>query len=297
MSRTRAVVVTACLAALCMAGHDAAVGAVAITIPQAPSLASTLAAAAGYVDRLGGAADGVVLEEDYVQQAQMQTVTARRVRSDMAILADAQFGWIEFRDPLEVDGKPIADRQIRAAELFAHPSPAALDQARRIVKEGARFNLSPVGLSFARTLNLPMASLQFLRSVNQPRSAFVRDGFEKVGGERTARVTFTEKSKPRLIGSPDEAAASGRFWIVPESGQVCRSELRLESQRGTTVVQALIRVEYTDVPKVGLRLPKSMDEEYRISNAATRQLFGAIQARAVYSNIRKFNVTVHDEMQ
>lgn len=151
-------------------------------------------------------------------------------------------------------------RQARVVELFSRPSAAALNQAKRIVRRGPRFNLTAVGSSFDRTINLPMAALAFLRESNQSRASFSRDAYESVGGARMAVVSFKETARPRLVGSPDEAAATGKFWIEPMTGQVRRSLLSIESRRGTTVVVAAIRVDYVTVPSLGLWLPKVMEE-------------------------------------
>jgi hypothetical protein len=262
---------------------------------QTSALSTALAAAASHLQQLGRDADGVVIAEDYAQQAQGQVVTARRLRSDLAILADPTAGWIEFRDTLSVDGKDVPDRQARVVDLFANASADAREQIRRVTREGARFNLSALGVRFDRTINLPMAALVFLRTENQSRSTFKFEDFENVAGARTVVVIFQEQAKPRVIASADDAAASGTFWIEPTSGIVRRSLLRLESHRGTTVVNASIRVDYADVPSLHLWLPKLMDESYMITSGAARQTIGAISGRAVYSNYRKFNVAVSEQ--
>jgi hypothetical protein len=267
----------------------------ALARAQKSALSDALAAAASRLQQLGHDADGVVIAEDYAQQAQGQVVTARRLRSDLAILADPSAGWIEFRDTLSVDGKDVPDRQARVVDLFSHASADTREQIQRITREGARFNLDALGVRFDRTINLPMAALIFLRAENQPRSTFKFDHFENVAGARTVVVTFQEQARPRMIASADDAAASGAFWIEPATGTVRRSILRLESHRGTTVVNASVQVDYADVPGVHLRLPKVMDESYMITNGPTRQLVGAITARAVYSNYRKFNVAVSEQ--
>jgi hypothetical protein len=265
------------------------------TRAQKSALSDALAVAAAHLQQLARDADGVVIAEDYAQQAQGQVVTARRLRSDLAILSDPTAGWIEFRDTLSVDGKDVPDRQARVVDLFSHASADAREQIQRITREGARFNLDALGVRFDRTINLPMAALTFLRAENQPRSTFKFDHFENVAGARTVVVTFQEQARPRVIASPDEAAASGVFWIEPGTGTVRRSSLRLESHRGTTVVNASVQVDYTDAPSVHLWLPKVMDESYTITSGPSRQLVGAISARAVYSNYRKFNVAVSEE--
>ncbi len=237
---------------------------------------------------------GVVLEEDYLQQARSQVVTARKLRSDLAVMADNNFGWVEYRDVYEVDGKPIRDRQDRVVQLFAKQSDDALAQARRIVGEGARFNLVPVGLQFDRTINLPMAALMFLRASNQSRSDFRRDGGDSIAGHRVAVLRFREIRKPRLIGSADEAAAQGAFWIEPDSGHVLRTELVIRSRRGTTEVAATIRVDYAEDAKYKLWLPRQMEEEYAITDSTGRPV-AEIFGRAIYSNIRKFDVVVDEK--
>jgi hypothetical protein len=266
----------------------------AIPLAQAPNTTASLLASAGAaLETLRHSLAGVVLEEDYLQQARAQVVTARTLRSDLAVIPDNEFGWIEFRDVYEVDRKPIRDRQDRVVQLFTKPSADSLVQARRIVSEGSRFNLVPVGLPLDRTINVPMAALIFLRTRNQSHSSFRRDGSESIAGHRVAVLRFTETTKPRLIGSADEAAAQGAFWIEPESGHVLRTELGLRSRRGTTEVAATIRVNYAEDARHKLWLPRQMEEEYVITDVAGRPV-AEIFGRAIYSNIRRFDVVVDE---
>jgi hypothetical protein len=272
----------------------AAPGAIAQRNQSGNPLTSGLAAAGVYLTQLGKALDGVVFEEDYFQQAQGQALIARRLRSDIAVLADERVGWVEFRDTTSVDGKPVADRQKRITDIFAHPSADALEQARRVVKEGARFNIEVLGMQIDRTINLPMAALMFLRTENQGRSTFTRDRSDFFGG-RAIAVRFKETAKPRLIGTVDDAPAHGAFWLVPETGRVVRTELALETQRGSAAVTASIVVEYGLVPSLDLWLPKTMDESYQVTSGPARQVVGGITGHAVYDNFRKFNVAVEEK--
>lgn len=260
---------------------------------QAETLASTLAAAGAYLSQLGRDLDGVVFEEDYLQQAQGQVLQGRRLKSDMAVLSDDTVGWVEFRDTQSVDGKPVADRQTRITDIFAHPNANALEQARRVVQEGARFNIRGVGFQIDRTINLPLAALMFLQAGNQGRSAFVRDRSDSVAGEHVMVVTFKETSKPRMIGTADDAAASGAFWISPQSGRVLRTNLRLQTRAGATTVDASIRVDYALVRPLHLWLPKDMEEHYEAAQG--QQVVGVITGRALYENFRRFNVAVEEK--
>jgi len=259
---------------------------------QAPTTDAILTAAGAYLQQFARDVNGVVAEEDYLQQAQGRVVSARRVRSEFGIIGDSVLGWIEFRDAFEVDGKPVRDRNDRVAQLFAHPSADALEQARRIVREGARFNLDSAGLQLNRTINLPMAVLAFLRASNQQRSKFERDRFETMAGHRTAVVSFAETARPRLIGSADNAAAHGIFWIEPDSGRVLRTQMVFKTRKATAEVTATILVEYADVPSLRIWLPKGMEEDYQILDGSGRSVIGTIAGRARYANFRKFNVVV-----
>jgi hypothetical protein len=99
------------------------------------------------------------------------------------------------------------------------------------------------------------------------------------GGVREVLVTFVEKDKPRLIKSPDNAAAHGSFWIEPASGRVSGSELRMQ----TGATQVTIRVTYAAPSNLPLWLPASMDESYATSSLR-------IEGHATYSKFRQFKV-------
>lgn len=262
---------------------------------QAPDLSAVLATAGAQMARYAHDIDGVVIAEDYVQQVQVQGLAAEHLQSDLVLLADPVVSWIEFRDTTEVDGKPVEGRDARVLDLFSHPSPSALEQARRIVKEGARFNLATSNVRLNRTINLPLTALRFLLPVNQARSTFKLGGVEDVDGQQTTVVTFTESTKPRLIATPDERAAGGRFWLDPVSGAVHRTECQLESSSNSVIVTAKIRVDYVHVPARALWLPSLMTESYRLVSAIARSTIGDIQGRATYSDYRKFDVSVQDQ--
>lgn len=251
----------------------------------------TVTLAAEWLADYTGEVAGVVLEEKYLQTARGRVVQSRELESDLAIIADPRFGWIEFRDVFAVDGESVRDRQDRVIELFSSPRDDALEQAQRIVQEGARYNLNPVGVQFGRTINLPLAALMYLRGANQPRSEFRRESLDSLHGRRALIVRFEERQTPRLIGSVDNAPARGRFWIDRETGQVVRTELQIDSRRGTTSILAQIDVDYQEVPELGLWLPRSMEESYTFRDGLGAEL-ASISGRALYSNYRKFRVEI-----
>lgn len=263
---------------------------------QGPTATEHLLSVAGaYLNQFRRDVAGIVIEEAYLQQARAQVLMARTLKSDLAVMADPGQGWIEFRDVYEVDGKPLGDRTERVVSLFDKPLPDALEQARRIVREGARFNLVPSGVGFDRTLNLPMAALLFLRTGNQERSAFRLDGHDSVAGRSVAVLRFRETGKPRLIGTPDQAGAQGSFWVVEATGEVLRTELLLRTRRGTLDTTATIRVDYAQDARRKLWLPRQMEEEYAITDGTGRSV-AEIFGRAIYSNVRKFDVVIDEKL-
>jgi hypothetical protein len=272
-----------------------AVLAAAVPLPAQTAVETAVADAGRYLRTFTEQVAGVVLEERYLQQAQGRVVSARELVSDLAIMADPRFGWIEFRDVFEVDREPIRDRQNRVVELFANPSADSLAQAQRIVQEGARHNLSPTGVQFARTLNLPMAALMYLRLENQSRSKFQRESLDTIGRHKVLIVRFEEVTSPRLIGSVDNAPARGRFWIEQGTGYVLRTELEINSRRGTTNIQAIIEVEYGESKEVGLWLPRQMEENYNFTDGMNRMLANVF-GRAIYTNVRKFRVDIEEDV-
>jgi hypothetical protein len=135
-----------------------------------------------------------------------------------------------------------------------------------------------------------MAALAFLRTSNQSRSTFDARGGDSVHGRHATILRFREKARPRLIGSKDDAAANGLFWIDPETGIVLQSELELDSHVATTGVKASIVVTYRDVPAVGFWLPQEMTETYTITNTQGVPI-GTLSGHASYSDFRKFEIS------
>jgi hypothetical protein len=161
--------------------------------------------------------------------------------------------------------------------LFLETPVQALEQARRIVTESARFNLG----ALRRDINVPTMALTYLRRSNQPRSVFTLAGRSDAGGVRAEVLEFREQSRPTIIQSPQaDLPARGRFSIDPESGRVLKSEIWVADRRST----AKITVTYGAVAKLTVWAPLVMIEEYTGPET--------IRAKATYANFRQFNVLV-----
>ncbi len=275
MSHTCVVRARALAAAVVLAFGAAGVPATLTTQPE-PDLESALRAAARYLAQYERDVTAVIAQEDYLQRV-LSEARSRRLRSDILIIAQEHAGWVELRDTFEVDERPVRDRDERIAKLFMKPNPNAFQQARRIVVEGARFNISPRTFPLDRTLNVPLTALRFLRGPNQHRSTFQLDRVEP------SRIVlkFKEQASPRLIATDDGAAATGSFAIEPISGRVLESEFQLVTRR----VAARFIVVYAEQPALKLWLPASMTESYMFGGASA-----SMDGRATYSNFRMFRV-------
>lgn len=247
-----------------------------------------LARVATFLDAYERSLPAIVGEEKYTQRATVEGrlgMTGRTLRSDVLVIADEDYGWISFRDVFEVDGRAVRSRDQRLVDLFLKPHGDRFAQARRIVAEGARFNLDVSGFDLHRTINMPLVALRFLRRSNQSRSLFRIAGEARVDTLLATLLDFEERSMPRVISSPDAAAARGRFWVEPGTGRVLRSELTFETSAvdQKTPLRIRIGVSYGRDDRVNEWLPLSMQEEYRVAAAL-------IESVASYSNFRRFTV-------
>ena len=254
---------------------------------QKPAPPGILDAAADYLAKYERDVLAVVAQEDYRQRVYSATMPTRQLRSDLVMIADAQWGWIEFRDVFEVDGRAVRDHDDRIAQLFLKPNPNAREQATRIVEESARFNLNPPGMSFERTLNIPLEALRFLQKTNQARSEFEMAGEEHTAIGYVVVLKFKEQAKPRLIRSPLDAPATGKVWIEPISGAIVRSELKMTVRN----VSATIAVRYAPQFEPAIWLPAAMNEEYRFDDRTS------ISGDATYSTFRRFRVDVATDIK
>jgi hypothetical protein len=265
--------------------------AVSTLTAQKADPSAILAAAGDYIAAYERDVVAVVAQEAYRQRVPSLKIATRQLRSDLLMIADAERGWLEFRDVFEVDGRSVRDHDDRIAQLFLKPHPNAHLQAARIVEESARFNLSPTGVTLHRTLNIPLEALRFLRKANQPRSQFELAGEERADVGTLVVLKFQEQAKPRLIQSPEETPASGRFWIEPLSGAVIRSELKMSARD----MAATISVRFARQLEPSIWLPASMAEEYDAFDRSRRA--AAISGYATYSNFRRFRVDVSSDIK
>lgn len=208
----------------------------------------------------------------------------RKLVSEFALVPNrtASGGWLGYRDVIEVNGKPIADRHDRLQAIFQSGAPD-LEEARRIADESARYNIGPV----SRNFNVPTATLFFFHPGNLSRFTFRRRGAERIDGIETVVVEFRETRMPTLImnASGKDVPSSGTLWMNPADGAVVRTRIELNGFRGSGS-HAEIDVTYRKDAAVGLWVPSRMVERYSGGTA------GAATTAATYTDFKRFQTSV-----
>jgi hypothetical protein len=280
-----------------------------MTAPAAqapPQLPDVLARAAQFVAELEKTLPAVVVEERYAQSAETtrslggSTVgatnvgaqpgsnsmiegsmirTKRTTRSELLLVRRpaAPLTWSGARNVLEVDGKPMSSEPDRLARLAADR--AVLEkQWTALADESRKTLIGPV----ERGLHVAMCALSLLRADQQPRTAFKKDGEEKVRGTATWRVTFVEQKGPSLLRTSGnvQLGSRGTFWIDPQTGQVLRT--RLEAGTGMTSEQLRVDVEYAPDAALGVPLPTEAKERYENQN-------GKVDVKVTFTGYRKID--------
>jgi hypothetical protein len=195
--------------------------------------------------------------------------------------------WLGFREVLSVDGKPVTDSARRLAELLAKPSVQALQQARLIAEESARYNIGPV----VRTINDPAIVLELLDGRHSPRMRLSHNGESTINGVRTWVLRYQELGNPTIIRTRDrkDVPARGRAWVEPETGRILRADASVEPGLGVT---GTIDVTFEFDERMGFAVPSKMSERY-----TNRNLVAVSSGEATYSNYRRFTVDTEENIQ
>ncbi len=212
--------------------------------------------------------------------------TYREMRSDVLMVQLPDRTWFGLRDVIEVDSHTVRDREGRLQELFLK----AQSNARRIVDESARYNIGPV----TRNTNVPTFALVLLAPDVQYRFAFDKVGEEQVDGQPTWVIGFEEISEPTIVKDDRDRnmPSSGRFWIVPRTGHVLRTEVTAGNEK--TDARGRTRVTYGLNPALGVLVPVEMKELYDLPS---RPWDPYVECTARYSNFRRFQVTTDETVK
>jgi hypothetical protein len=240
--------------------------------------------ASRYVVGLERTLTSIVSEERYQQFGLIDGFDRSvALRSDFLIVKNpAGPGWLPFRDVYEVDGKAVRDRNERLTRLFLEKPASALDEGRRIMDEGARYNIGGF-----RNVNVPTIALTFLEPANRPRMVVRKAGEKTIDRTRCWAIEFEERGRPTVIkgGEGVDVPASGVFWIEPATGQLVRTFLKIQYGYAQHETIVTFRVE----SRLNVLVPTEMIESF----THTAGHF-SVRGRATYSNFKRFQVTTHE---
>jgi hypothetical protein len=253
-----------------------------------------------YVARFATGARFVIAHEHYKQEVRSRAgsfgatagivAASRSSEADVAFAQIADGMWIMTRQVSTVDGRSVSGA----------PSPfladvqterEAVERMRQLADEAARWNIGSV----RRNINTPTLVMWFLTSPIAERFRLSVGGIERTAAGICQVVRFREVSSPPLMQvEHSRTPASGRIWVLRESGAVVKTELVLEQTVSSTrgempVSRTTITVDYLYWPAADVWVPAIMIERYE--QPATRDS-EVVLCRASYSQYRRFTVGV-----
>jgi len=280
----------------------ASIAVAVVAADDRPPLQAILSSATDYVVRFENTIQGIVAEENYVQDSDKSDrpfVTHRELKSDLLLVRSegSDFGYVQFRDVFNVDGDPVRDRGDRLTKLFLDASMSARRQAAQIMSESARYNIG----SIERNINVPLIALMLMDPMYRSHFKYSVDTDHKgvprgmpkspaftLGAEAWV-LEFEEVATPTVVRGDDQDAKShGRVWADPATSRVLMTELIVEAK----TVRSTIRVSYQSEPIAGLLLPVEMRETYVV-----KKRFYTLEGTATYGNFRQFNVTTAETIR
>jgi len=240
-----------------------------------------------YVEQFMRDLGAMVAEEEYVQSVRQATFgrgdARRELKSDFLLVDVPGQGWTPFRDVFEADGRAVRDRQDRLTSLFLSGTTAgALEQARRIMDEGARYNLG----AGTRNINVPTLALMFLGPDMRSGVRFTEAKPDRPG---IRIIEFFELRRPTLITTTGnrDLPANGRMWVDEATGAITKTELHAED----TGVDAEVVVSFEVDAALGKWVPKRMDDRFKRRGDQSE-----VRGVATYSRFRRFQVSTSEEV-
>ena len=258
------------------AAFAAAIGLVRpASAPSQSKLPPIVERAAAYVDDFVQRFSNVVAEERYVQDTRYPT-RHRELRSDFLLVTPPGLNdWYQFRDVIEVDGKPVGGREKRLTKLFFESPRDALRRARDISSDAERHSLVSLG-----SLDLPLLGIGFLQSALAGHFRYTVGPIDKGSGPAVRVVKYDEWEHPSILRGPAnrDYPSYGRFFIDEPTGRVVRTEVDLD--RRVLPPQIATFFKFDDV--LQLIVPVEM-----------RTPIGV----ATYGRFRRFNVQTDEKIR
>ena len=192
--------------------------------------------------------------------------------------------WLGFRDVLKVNGNAVHGRDARLAALFENLTVNAIEQARRITDESARFNIGPM----RRSINDPALVLELLDRRNADRMQFQKVREVTLNNIRVWIVRFRETGRPTIVRTSTlgDVPANGQSWIDPATGRLLRVQATIGAISG---IRCEVDVTFEKVPQLDFFVPARMME--RCFDGAFVQ-----EGEATYDSYRKFTVDTRESL-
>jgi len=254
-----------------------------------PALPDLLKLGAEYVAAYATRSSGVVLEEAYrlTEISGGRMLTPTRIASDVT-LVNGNDQTLMVRDTFAVDTKPTRERTPRVSTVLKSLTQENWQKAQEYSRESAYHFLANIVIFGSD----PMLAFRLLAEANQPKLVCRLDGRKKLNDVGVTGVRFEEptaRDKVYLLGTPGNAAASGRFWM-DATGAIHQIELWLTAPTES----ASISVQFAVDPTLKLLLPRELSgtfEERELgagppSSATARNLSRRVEGVAKYSNAR-----------
>jgi hypothetical protein len=269
----------------------------AVQAQKGPALPAVLSAAGDYLIEYSTALGVVSADEEFVQHdltvgQGALAPPARRLNSDFVFVGLGRGLIATYRDLRTKDGQPLRDHQNRLLETFQKsPVTTAMKEGQQLTDAAAVEYVA----SNMRMLDDPMLALQFLRKENQDRSTFKLDGVKTIDGTQVAILKFTETATPRLLGAPENAPGTGRFWVDAATGAIRQADLSI----GTRNYLLRVSVTFARDPTVKLWLPSESYQQLDFSAGAFGNNNGpgnfsvhqSLEGRARYSKFQQGNLS------
>ena len=256
-----------------------------VPVPPAPqgnpSVRSLVAAASKYVAKYQQEFAFLIADESY---SQTRTDAAgksenRLLRSELFLTyLPADNEWVAVRDVLDVDGRPVANREELRTLLAKGGEIRGL--ISQVIARNSRYNIG----STSRNFNEPTLPLLLIGEKRVNDVKFERKTVERDGATVLATLEFQERGRPTLVRGPEGSLpASGEIVLEPETGIVRKTTFEL-SRPG---VKVRLTTTYARDPKLGLWLPDVFTERYSSESPITE----LVLCEARYTNYRRFEVT------
>jgi hypothetical protein len=256
-----------------------------------PATAAVVARASHYVEAYGKEFSGLVCEEQQTQKlvrADGRLHEKRELTSDflMVKLGTAWMG-VVFRDVLEVDHKPVRNREDRLRKLFIDGSlvsKTAVEQARAISQESQRYNIG-----FSRTGNSPLLPIMVLDPHLAPGFKFTLSG---------SSLAFNEFKSPSYLsfsrnGVRQDLMSHGSFVVDTETGHVLLAEITADGPP-SGIPSTSMSARYRDDAVLKMMVPVDMTERYW---QAEKPKEDHLEVTSTYSNFRRFQVIVTESIK